>query len=251
MNYHSNLINEWETVAKLWPIDVLPLFVEYNELTSDPTHQIKRILSVLSLDHQLYPFSKIQYTIKKLKEVSERIDNWKEIGEKSKSLTINAKIIVDSCIERNMRVSPRALALVPDTEPRPPSNGWLYTVSAPYIPDQGVENVMMAMGTGSVSSAGYWPRLMFSKLKKLFSMPVAQPCCNGFSAIVVALQSVHIGIGDQVIVPSLTMVAVANAVKLLGASPVFADCAADQYNPGIDEIVKCASGLNYTWPYPN
>lgn len=241
--YHSNLVDQWQIMGRMWPIDVVPLFVEYSDLTAQTSRQIERILSVLSLDPQIYPFFRIQYTIKKLTNVSERIENWKKLSNELKSLTINVESIIKASIERNMRVSPEVLHLVPDCEPRPPSGGWLYTVSAPYIPDQGIDNVMMALGTGSVSSAGYWPRLMTTKLKRLFSVPVAQPCCNGFSAIVVALQCVGIGPGDQVIVPSLTMIAVANAVKFLGAKPVFADCAADEYNPGVKEILKCASGI--------
>lgn len=46
---------------------------------------------------------------------------------------------------------------------------------------------------------------------------------SGTSALVVSLAALGVGEGDEVIVPSLTFVATANAVLLCGATPVFAD----------------------------
>ncbi len=46
---------------------------------------------------------------------------------------------------------------------------------------------------------------------------------NGTAALHLACESLNIGAGDEVIVPSLTFVATANAVLYAGATPVFAD----------------------------
>jgi len=46
---------------------------------------------------------------------------------------------------------------------------------------------------------------------------------NGTAALHLACLGVGIGPGDEVIVPSLTFVATANAVRYTGAVPVFAD----------------------------
>jgi len=74
-----------------------------------------------------------------------------------------------------------------------------------------------------VSSAAPYVKQLSDILKKMYGCKVAQPCCNGFSALVLALQAANVGKGDEVIVPSFTMVAVGNAVRFVGAEPVFVD----------------------------
>ncbi|NQV73615.1 DegT/DnrJ/EryC1/StrS family aminotransferase [bacterium] len=53
---------------------------------------------------------------------------------------------------------------------------------------------------------------------------------NGTDALQIALMALHIGPGDEVISPSFTFVATAEAVGLLGATPVFADVLPDTFN---------------------
>jgi perosamine synthetase len=50
---------------------------------------------------------------------------------------------------------------------------------------------------------------------------------NGTTALHLALVALGIGPGDEVIVPTLTYIASANAVKYCGATPVFVDCVAE------------------------
>ncbi len=53
---------------------------------------------------------------------------------------------------------------------------------------------------------------------------------NGTTAIHLALAALGIGPGDEVIVPSLTYIATANAVRYCGATPVLVDVEEDTYN---------------------
>jgi perosamine synthetase len=57
---------------------------------------------------------------------------------------------------------------------------------------------------------------------------IATTSCTG--ALQIALMALGIGPGDEVIVPDMTWVATANAVKYVGATPVFADIEADTWN---------------------
>lgn len=53
---------------------------------------------------------------------------------------------------------------------------------------------------------------------------------SGTSALHIALLSLGIGVGDEVIVPSFTFAATANSVALTGAKPVFVDIDINTYN---------------------
>lgn len=54
-------------------------------------------------------------------------------------------------------------------------------------------------------------------------------CANGTDAIEIALQSLGVGIGDEVIVPALTWISTAESVVNIGATPVFVDINESDY----------------------
>lgn len=63
---------------------------------------------------------------------------------------------------------------------------------------------------------------------------------NGTAALHIALLALDVGPGDEVIVPALTFVADANAVKLVGAKPILADCTSlDDWNMSVETIERC------------
>lgn len=77
--------------------------------------------------------------------------------------------------------------------------------------------------TGWVSSAGAYVDRFEAMIAEYLGVPRAVAVVNGTAALQVALRMVGVGPGDEVIVPSLTFVATANAVAYLGAVPHFAD----------------------------
>ena len=55
-------------------------------------------------------------------------------------------------------------------------------------------------------------------------------CSSGTAALHLALRALRVGPGDEVLVPTLTFVATANAVAYCGARPVFIDAEPDTWN---------------------
>jgi len=130
---------------------------------------------------------------------------------------------------------------MPSPEPKPGEKGWLYRVLEPYYSRECVDNVMHAMLEGQISSGAAWPRKMVQEICSLYKVPVALPTSSGASALHVALLACNLGPQDMVLVPALTMVAVANMVKMVGAKPIYCDCAPDSVNPSIAELIEKAT----------
>lgn len=80
----------------------------------------------------------------------------------------------------------------------------------------------------------------------------ALTCSNGTEALVMALMAIGVGAGDAVFVPSFTFVATAEAVVLVGATPVFVDVDRESYNLSVENLdaaikmVRSEGGLRPT-----
>ncbi len=96
-------------------------------------------------------------------------------------------------------------------------------VSHPVLSGNEKRYVLECLETGWISSIGKFIRLFEEGFAKYCEAGHAVACCNGTTALHLALEALGAGPGDEVIVPTLTYVATANAVRYCGARPVFVD----------------------------
>ncbi|MPL99924.1 UDP-4-amino-4-deoxy-L-arabinose--oxoglutarate aminotransferase [bioreactor metagenome] len=75
-------------------------------------------------------------------------------------------------------------------------------------------------------------RIAEKKMEQFTKSNYAILTANGSSALLLAMQSLNIGIGDEVILPAMTWVGVASAILRVGAIPVFIDTSST--NPHMD-----------------
>lgn len=76
------------------------------------------------------------------------------------------------------------------------------------------------------------------KISSYLNIPYAVAVSSGTAALHLALLGLGIGVGDEVIVPSLSFIATANCVLYVGAKPIFADVEENTYNIDPEDIEK-------------
>ncbi len=103
-------------------------------------------------------------------------------------------------------------------------------VYEPWIGRAELERVTRCVKSGWISSIGAEIREFEERFAQLCERPHAVACSNGTTALHLALAALGIGPGDEVIVPALTFVATANAVRYAGATPVFVDADPHTWN---------------------
>lgn len=84
--------------------------------------------------------------------------------------------------------------------------------------------------TGWVSANGRFVKEFEKEFAKYCGSKYAIACCNGTVTLHIILVALGIGPGDEVIMPTLTYIATANAVRYCGATPVFVDSEKGTFN---------------------
>jgi perosamine synthetase len=96
-------------------------------------------------------------------------------------------------------------------------------VSMPTFLGNEKRYVSDCMDTEWISSIGKYISAFEEQFAEFCSVPHAVACNNGTTALHLALLACGVGPGDEVIVPTLTYIASANAIRYCGATPVFID----------------------------
>ena len=109
-------------------------------------------------------------------------------------------------------------------------------VAEPSLGEKELSYVTECVLTGWVSSAGKFVTRFEEMFAEYCGTRYAIATSNGTTALHLALLALGIGAGDEVIVPTLTFIATANAVTYTGATPVFVDSEAETWNIDPDLI---------------
>lgn len=96
--------------------------------------------------------------------------------------------------------------------------------------------VKECIDTNWVSSVGSYVNLFEERFNEYVGSKSAVVTMNGTAAIQLALVTLGIGEGDEVIVPSLTFISPINTIKYVGAEPVFVDVCRDTFVMDAEKI---------------
>lgn len=103
------------------------------------------------------------------------------------------------------------------------SKNWI-PVAEPDVGGLEEQYLLRAFRSGWISSLGEYVDTFERSFSAFCGAQYGVAVSNGTVALQLALLAAKIGPGDEVIVPPLTFVATASAVRYVGATPVFADC---------------------------
>jgi dTDP-4-amino-4,6-dideoxygalactose transaminase len=108
----------------------------------------------------------------------------------------------------------------------------LIRINQPFLGKEEIDSAVEVLRSGILTDkSGMGPRVM--EFERSFARYVgakhAIAVVNGTAALHAALLAAEVGGDDEVILPSFTFVGAVNAVRLAGATPVFADIDKDTY----------------------
>ncbi|MGR7908447.1 LegC family aminotransferase [Lysinibacillus capsici] len=106
----------------------------------------------------------------------------------------------------------------------------------PTFNDKEVEYVTDCVKTGWVSSVGAYVNRFEEDLAKFVGVKRAVAVVNGTAALHIALKVAGVKAEDEVLMPSLTFIATANAVSYLGAVPHFIDVSMNTLGVDADKL---------------
>ncbi len=119
---------------------------------------------------------------------------------------------------------------------KPATTKQFIPVCEPTLRGKELEYVTDAVNSGWISSAGKYIIDFEEKFSKYCGVKYGASCSNGTKAIHLALMAVGIKAGDEVILPSFTMIGSCNPIVQIGAKPVFVDSELKTWNMDTEQI---------------
>jgi perosamine synthetase len=109
-------------------------------------------------------------------------------------------------------------------------------VCVPFIGEKELEYVVDCIKTNWISSKGRYVEEFESKFARYCGCTYGISTTSGTTALHLALASLGIGPGDEVILPASTMIATAFAVVYCGAKPVLVDAEQETWNVNVERL---------------
>ncbi len=109
-------------------------------------------------------------------------------------------------------------------------------VNEPLLNGNEKKYLCECIDTGWISSEGPFVKEFEQKISATVNRKYGIAVSNGTAALEVAVQALGIGEGDEVIMPTFTIISCAMAVTKLGAVPVLVDSDLHTWNMNVDEI---------------
>jgi perosamine synthetase len=116
------------------------------------------------------------------------------------------------------------------------ANSSIIPVCEPTLGGNEAKYVLDCVESNWISSAGKYIPLFEEKFAAECDCKYGTACANGTVALHLGLAALGIGPGDEVIIPTFTMVATINAVAYTGATPVLVDSEPCTWNMDVDQI---------------
>lgn len=107
----------------------------------------------------------------------------------------------------------------------------------PPLDAQDIQNALAVLESGHLVG-GRWVESIEKAVKEFIGVKYAVAVSSGTAALHLALLSLNIGLGDEVVVPAFSFAATANVVELVGARPVFVDIRPQDFNMDPSKIEK-------------
>jgi perosamine synthetase len=109
-------------------------------------------------------------------------------------------------------------------------------VNEPRLQGKEKEYLNECIDTGWISSEGSFVKKFEESFAARFGRNYAISVCNGSLALDAAIVSLGIGEGDEVILPTFTIISCAAAIVRAGATPVVVDCDPRTWNMDIEQV---------------
>jgi perosamine synthetase len=109
-------------------------------------------------------------------------------------------------------------------------------VCEPTLEGNELKYITEAIQTGWISSAGGFIKEFEEKFAKYCGVKHGVSCSNGTTALHLAIETLGIGKGDEVITPTFSMAASTNAILYSRAKPVFVDSELSTWNMDVEKI---------------